>query len=317
MPSEDSVQLVLKSSMQFPFLRLPAEIRRYFYALVLPNQDVGIKSGEWAGDLDGAPNPFMNLLLVNKQISDEARTVLYGSNCFTIALSEDAARFTGYHKDAQWFRPFKQSFPYIRNWQLRLRFDPRYRLGSPLILNQYYIRQRVNAAVERLAGTPDLQTLKISVPCLCKKGEQTSNDTVRDSILFALEPLLPLRFLGKVRFIAAAPTKAPCDEVSMPMAALMPAANMQCQQPACVAFAASFGHITTLLQSSGPRTALTSKQESWLQLKATAYSAARGSTASVRYVLDNAWRAMENKSEAKFIKYCERSRKMYEEPVTA
>lgn len=101
----------------FSFMNLPLEIRPYFYRMTLPSQDLSMRSSNCAA-IHGTPNEFMNLLLVNRQISDEARQVLYGGNSFTVAVSGDEARFPGLRSQPKLFRPFlakpMPSLEYIR-----------------------------------------------------------------------------------------------------------------------------------------------------------------------------------------------------------
>lgn len=139
---------------------LPLELRRYFYNLILPSQDVPRRSSEWA-NTEGTPNQCMNILLANKQISEEARSVLYGLNSFTIVVSENAT-FLPRSRSGLDFQPMLTtlSLGYIKNWQLSVplgRYDE----------HNDYVRDALLSACAQLANIPILQTLKISVPYLC------------------------------------------------------------------------------------------------------------------------------------------------------
>ncbi|KAI4166581.1 MAG: hypothetical protein LQ343_007935 [Gyalolechia ehrenbergii] len=297
---------------KFPFLQLPVDIRQYFYALVLPGQSFPMNTGRWAEVCD-IPSDFIAILRANKQISDEALQALYGGISSTVIITGEEMRSLKFYQDAKSFRPFVPmgNLQYMRNWQLALRFDAEYdsdlmpcsRLAphhdSQLATEQYYIREGVLSTTVVLAGVSDLQTLKLSFPCLCKKTHDTSVDRVTEAITFAMEPLQRLRFHGNVTFIAATPIAEPSKYFEKVKLAPTPAANTQCQQPACLAFASSFDEIKSKLQDNTPRTTLTARQTQWLDVKHYAADTAP-STHRVRFALAGVWCAMENKTDEEF-----------------
>ncbi|KAL8923103.1 MAG: hypothetical protein Q9208_004787 [Pyrenodesmia sp. 3 TL-2023] len=163
---EKTRNIQVEEEQPFPFMKLPLELRRHIYGLVLPNQKVEASSGGWAA-MAGIPNESMNLLLVNKQVSDEARTVLYGRNSFTVLISVYKTlvlgSFTGLGLKPMQTTP---SLPDIKNWQLAL-----WTYRSNVCYMQY--QDAILSACAELANIPDLQSLKLSLPCLCEYAEDS------------------------------------------------------------------------------------------------------------------------------------------------
>ncbi|KAL8848271.1 MAG: hypothetical protein Q9221_006709 [Calogaya cf. arnoldii] len=132
---------------KFPLMELPTELRANIFSLALPKQN--LESHGWA-TMDNSPNDFMNLLLVNQQVSDEARKVLYGSNMFTMIISEQCTLKLGFF-DLVKFLPFQAppSLPYVKRWQIAL---------WPHMEEMAYgkIQEAVFSACTELAKTPNL-----------------------------------------------------------------------------------------------------------------------------------------------------------------
>lgn len=225
---------------RFPsFMALPIDIRRHLYRMVLPCQDVPMGSGDWA-KMTRIPNEFMNLLLTNKQVSDEARQVLYGSSSFTIAISAHGTGFLNSVELDRVFRPFKTVPPLIKNWQLRVGFRSPCDMDT-LDHDGRWIREGLLTVSAELAKVPDLRTLKVSIPCLCGlyDYDEVSTDDVYKALAFSLEPLQQLRFQGGVRFIARVSTGVPRQDLVVFHLYSSAKRNTQCKEPACLALASS------------------------------------------------------------------------------
>ncbi|KAL8881470.1 MAG: hypothetical protein Q9198_001340 [Flavoplaca austrocitrina] len=276
---------------EFPFMDLPLKIRREIYSLVLPQQTPQSRSNGWA-TMDGLPNEFMNLLAVNKQVSDEARGVLYELNIFTMVISDTNSLVLGY-LDKVSFKPMQSppSLPYIKNWQIAL-WPEIQDLMYPEI-EQSAFSDAVISACFNLAKSPGLQTLKIAIPCLCEwfaeelvcdctngRCKRPSIEDIHDEFIAILTPFNHLRFTGKVKI---ATTPKPPQEWDMihwwrndhpPTAGNIAAytelanhAHPQCQHPACLSFAESFIAIATTLMGKTTPLAFTDRHTSWFELK--------------------------------------------------
>ena len=294
-------------------LGLPLEIRRKIYQLVLPCQNVPPQSASWS-TIVGIPNPWMSLLLVNQQISGEAREVLYGDNAFTVAISTDEISFLRRSEIMKFFRPFKatHSICYIKNWQLDLQFDRSYdgdnharsmlapHLGSSLANDRYFIGEGLLGVSAVLAEQcTDLQTLNVRVPCLCHKEASTPIAEVQDAVTESLEPLKMLRFRGTVTFIAA-PREEDTD-VRTAGPRRWKTAGTQCQRPACVALADSFVGIKQLLRNQTlPPLSLTPREQQWLDLKQRAAKLLPKSEPQLRAHLYGVWSAMVTETDEGF-----------------
>ncbi|KAL8901057.1 MAG: hypothetical protein Q9207_005393 [Kuettlingeria erythrocarpa] len=147
LPAESSIE---SSPKAFPFFKLPFEIRQWIYTLALPRQDIPIRSDEWVDQIGGVPNQCMNVLLANKQISDEAHALLYGSNTFTIAIDECDTKFLHFTQQTHGFTPFPslKLIQYVKNWQLDLRHFYRSQRGNG------YVEEKLLAASAELALRP-------------------------------------------------------------------------------------------------------------------------------------------------------------------
>ncbi|KAL8879874.1 MAG: hypothetical protein Q9198_002598, partial [Flavoplaca austrocitrina] len=257
---------------KFPFMDLPLEIRREIYSMVLPEQTPGSRSNGWA-TMDGLPNEFMNLLAVNKQVSDEARSVLYELHIITMVISDTNSLLLGY-LDKVSFKPMQSppSLPYIKNWQIAL-WPEIQDLMYPEF-EQFAFSDVVLSACFNLAKISGLQTLKIAIPCLCDwfaeellcvctsgRCKHPSIEDIHDEFSAILTPLNHLRFSRSVQIVTT--PKPPPQEWDMihwwrndhpPTAGniagyteLANQAHLQCQRPTCLSFAASFIPIATSL----------------------------------------------------------------------
>lgn len=283
----------------FPFMKLPLELRRNIYNMVLPSQDVPIRSPEWA-NMIGTPNKFMNLLLVNRQISEEARSVLYGLNTFTITIVGGATFVEG-----SWNTLEPQSLEttpslrYIKNWQLRFPLDIHPECGE----ENTQIRAAILSTCAELATIPDLQSLKILIPCLCEyahryrcsrcRNLKAGNgatcrcidiEDIHEDIVYSLAPLNHLRFKHDVQFIS--------------MDWSSPRGNQQCQKSACLSFTASFNSFVTTLRGDSAPLQLTPSQSEWFRLKRhAAQIRIEENKLKMEDTLYDAWKALDSGSE--------------------
>lgn len=287
----------------FDFMRLPLELRRHFYGLVLPQQDVQRSSGQWA-NIVRTPNEFMNLLLVNKQIHDEAQRVLYGLNSFTWIVEADW-HFTTTRA--------ARGYSHIKHWQLVLRPEPERELEP-------HFRDGVLTSCAEIAKTPDLQTLKLVIPCLCQHverhrhcsvgagGRQCINvEDMHNFFVHGLAPLDQLRFKRDVQIIAA--VGPPVDR------------PQQCQKPLCVSFVDSFESIRARLMGNSTPSRLTENQSRWLELKKWAAKVHPTCCPVNMYcpllmALRDAWGALDARSDEDFRKMCDGLLKALRRPMS-
>ncbi|KAL9003464.1 MAG: hypothetical protein Q9188_003665 [Gyalolechia gomerana] len=144
-----------------------------------------------------------------------------------------------------------------------------------------HIQEKILTASIELVKIPDLQTLKVSFACLCRKiknEEEPTADVIREAISTALEPLRQVCGKGKISFIAAKPyhfhymgEEKLAKNLEHPGAigiAIKPFANTQCQKPACIPFAKSFTELKGVLEATTTPSTLTPWQIQWLKLKA-------------------------------------------------
>ncbi|KAI4178464.1 MAG: hypothetical protein LQ346_007435 [Caloplaca aetnensis] len=262
----------------FPLLKLPIELRNQIYELSLPHQTTSRRSSDWA-DITNISNKSMSLLLVSKQVSDEAQHVLYGPNTFTMVFQRQCAMFLGARKDALHFQPLQASpsLPLIKNWQLSLGFHILYSKGGSYEKDE--IADGILTASADLATIANLQSLKVSIPCLCLQPDLCfvckgrigpgvecicpSLEDVNKNITKRLEPLKQLRFKSQVQFITA---PAGHDETTITDLACSNT-NEQCQQPNCLALAASFESLRATLRGKEAPARLPPMQCTWLALK--------------------------------------------------
>lgn len=311
---------------EFPFMKLLPELRCEIYSLVLPQQDSQSRSSGWL-TMDETPNDFMNLLLVNKQISDEARSVLYGVNTFTMVISEYQTFFLGSFTGQQQFLPFltKPSLPFIKNWQIAL-WPNEHHTGDDINEPGPHFHDTVFSACSEIAKTQDLQKLKLSIPCLCNRTceyggyechcrkNKIMEDT-RDIFLDLFTPFNQLRFKGKVELVATpepaeqlwsdenygTPSRFPQSDDRLGYTRISKYSHHQCQEPRCVSFAASFGPVMATLMGDTTPNRLTENQREWLDLKKRVaetcnYPLGRGNpTVPSTIALDNLWAALDSR----------------------
>ncbi|KAL8988013.1 MAG: hypothetical protein Q9177_002850 [Variospora cf. flavescens] len=287
------------------FLSLPLEIRQQIYRILLPSQDVPVRSHQWSNLIE-SPDDYLQLTIVNRQISDEAREILYSSTASTVVLSDQTTKFLGYrdHSMCQslllYHIPRMRPVHYMKHWQLSILFKD---YGSEY--REPDIGEALDLVSAELAKVPDLQTLKISLPCLCNEKAMGSKDlqvAAWEHVRRSIEPLWPLRFNCQVRFITAQrwrpwenavkeyETANPAPSILNRAAwhkwrlgrpewwypkdservdnAIKSAANKQCQEAACLDFAASFHDIKADIEgtSSAPDP-LSSRRKIWLALR--------------------------------------------------
>ncbi|KAI4252433.1 MAG: hypothetical protein L6R42_007963, partial [Xanthoria sp. 1 TBL-2021] len=229
-------------------------------------------------------------------VSEEARSVLYGLNTFTMIISGDRTLLLGSFAETN-HMPFqtKPSLPFIKNWQIALWPNESYMLDRA---DAHHYDALLSACSE-IAKTPGLQTLKLSIPCLCLQpgtgvckcsnrvngechclDEEDIGD-LHDMFLNILIPFDQLRFEGKVQLGAthkpaeqlwsnkhlARPSRFPRSENKHGYIQLSKYPHQKCQDPRCVSFAASFGPAMATLMGKTTPNILTKDQLEWLDLK--------------------------------------------------
>ncbi|KAI4224740.1 MAG: hypothetical protein L6R40_008422 [Gallowayella cf. fulva] len=267
------------------FMDLPLEIRRHLYEMVLPQQDVPKRSKEWATIVGNETSfEFMDILLVNKQVSDEARSLLYGTNRFTIVISAHRTLFLGSSAPTE-FHPFptSPSLPYIKNWQIALWPETHDEDGA-------WFSDAVLSACAEIAMTPDLQTLRLAIPCLCsylesdhRKMDGECNcqldferiEDIHTAFIHSLAPFNLLRFKGDVQLLTTPKPpiqppnnqRAPRFNTKGELIELSEYAHPQCQKAVCRSFAASFTPFTAMLMGKTTPNRLTQHHMDWLNMK--------------------------------------------------
>ncbi|KAL8992893.1 MAG: hypothetical protein Q9169_006758 [Polycauliona sp. 2 TL-2023] len=278
---------------KFPFMQLPLEIRREIYTLVLPRQDSQSHPNGWKS-IDTKKNEFMNLLLVNKRVSNEARSVLYTLNTFTMVVFKHRYLLLGTLNINDFVTfPTKPSIPFIKNWQIAL--WPSYENLRGRSAAQF--RDVVLSACSEIAKTQELQTLTLSIPCICGHFQKMRADCrcgrrfcrhnleeiedIHDGMISLLAPFNQLRFKGRVKIIAAAepsqqfypgargpyPSAFPESSNTKGHLACASHPHSQCQQPLCLSYAASFDPFRATLVGNTTPLSLTKDQADWLDFK--------------------------------------------------
>ncbi|KAL8737678.1 MAG: hypothetical protein Q9181_001438 [Wetmoreana brouardii] len=203
----------------FPFLEFPLEIRRGIYRCVLPYQSgepvptkiwvtygdrfvqignpylygIPFPKGEFAGWLN-VPCKCMAFLRVNRQISNEAREVMYGEAVYKVRISEYGTNCLGFYLPVAKCLPFPTSpnWQFTRIWDIDLQFDRfnselRTRWGAKfeaadngekahMAYDQltsktryqcYHIQEGFVTVLYEMSKMPALQTVTIRFTCLC------------------------------------------------------------------------------------------------------------------------------------------------------
>ncbi|KAL8652419.1 MAG: hypothetical protein Q9226_004279 [Calogaya cf. arnoldii] len=248
----------------FPLMRLPLELRRRIYSLALPAQDTPLRSNSWSriigGKYNGGQhNHFMNLLVANKEVSHEAREVLYGLNCFTVLLSSSTEFLPwSYQPDRYELFPSKPSMKHIKNWQLDLDLYTGYERS---------IAAGLLDTSEELAKIDKLQTLKVRFPCICKATNDPNHLLSRENrsatMKLILQPLKRLHFAKSATFIAAPTGTKSYGDIDVSYTK-----STQCTEANCLAFVASFDDLKHFLEDPTlSRLQPTEQQKQWLDIR--------------------------------------------------
>ncbi|KAL8668465.1 MAG: hypothetical protein Q9168_006901 [Polycauliona sp. 1 TL-2023] len=292
-PAPKGKKKAIGKQPKFPFMKLLPELRNEIYSLVLPKRITQSNSGGWVS-MDDTPNEFMNLLLVNKQVSDEARTVLYGHNTFTMVATKHRTLLLGSLIEHN-FLPFptKPSISFIKNWQIAL--WPNYRNLRGKSAARFC--DAVLSACSQIAKAHELQTLTLSIPCVCEHLREMRGQCncprgrcqcdsqeigeIHENMVALLAPFNQLRFKGKVQIVAAAqpPRRSDAGAAILRTVSysqsddkdkqikLSRYPHHQCQQPLCLSFAASFDPVRAMLMGHTTPLSLTKDQADWFDLK--------------------------------------------------
>ncbi|KAI4112590.1 MAG: hypothetical protein LQ345_006283 [Seirophora villosa] len=311
--------------------------------MLVPSQDSPVRSNQWS-NLVESPNDYLQLTRVNRQISDEAREVLYSYKASTIIVSDLATNFLGY---CQYFAshtvlldsvPRMRPVRYMKHWQLSILFQDYGSDDSEAVIESA-IEPALRAMSTELVKVRGLQTLKISLPCLCYGRESITKDILQESacerVRRNLEPLRQLRFKCKVVFITAQrwrpwedavkayetanPEPSPFNREAwlkwksgqpkywFPIYsaevdhAVRSDANGQCPEAACVAFAKSFNDMKATIEGAVPSDPLTSHRKTWLELRDCAMMLLPLCDSYIHHhALDPTWRAVLSVSERRF-----------------
>ena len=292
----------------FPFMRLPPELRDYVYKLALPHQE--LPNSGWA-TMAGTPNKFMNLLLVNKQISAKARKILYGLNTFTMVISRYRSSLLGSFDELD-RKPIQAppSISYIKNWQLSLwpsedlLIGIGYRCGNP------HEKDALLSACSEIAKVDNLQSLKLSIPCFCSvfalhpfdELELGDFEDVHDNLADLLLPLDQFRFAGQVQIMTTCKPPSFPEEGDKKGYAKMANTHhhQQCPEPNCQTLAASFEYVRTLLMSKTTPNSLTPHQSKWLNLRDHVAECGSSFETGVTQALRDTWYALESGSDEFF-----------------
>ena len=281
-PSTDSA-----SPFTFNILEAPIEIRRLIYDFVLPIQDTPRRDNKSWATIENVPNTSMGLLRANRQISQEALDVLYGSNAFTIFIHpHSAVCFQWSRLETFSFKQFDPPYPIsrIQKWQINLGFNPYYRmftsardyvnadnhLNLPADINRdsSCTRDVVRSIADELIKCPNLKSLKVRIPCVCYRHRDNAAGIaeIAEAVRSSISPLGRLAFNGSITFITATST----DIVGRSWVQWQDLGSgpSQCRQPACLGLAADLkSFLKTLVCPSSPRLQLSSYEREWLDLK--------------------------------------------------
>ena len=294
-------------------MRLPPELRDYVYKLALPHQE--LPNSGWA-IMTGVPNESMNLLLVNKQISAEARKILYGLNTFTMVISTYHLSLLGSFDEVKSnLKPIHAppSLPYIKNWQIALWPEVRvfgsYGSGYGYGYGGFYEKDAILSVCSEIAKVDSLQSLKLSIPCLCHflapepfdDFEVKDIEDVHNTLVDLLLPLNQLRFGGHVQIMTTPePPSFPEKRDKKGYIRLANIPHQQCSEPVCQSFAASFEPLRALLMGKSTPNSLTPHQTKWLDLKSQVAESGIDLWTGMSQALFDTWDALESGSDEFF-----------------
>ncbi|KAL8895897.1 MAG: hypothetical protein Q9207_007959 [Kuettlingeria erythrocarpa] len=274
-PAESSVSAV--SSM----LGLPVEIRQEIYRLLLPSQRSDPRSSSWV-NIYRPSKAFVGLLGVNRQIRDEALQILHRAVGFSAVIADHPIKPQGL---SDWLRPLPStgSVRYTKHWELSLKVGT-----PPPPIQRFRIRRfgvqvkpSIRAISVELLQVPNLQSLKVKVPCFCRNYHGHSQEHVfekgiYDHVVRALQPLQHMRVTGHVTVITV---RDLCLDT-------------QCQRNACLQLAAAFPDMKTTVQS---------RLTTWAELNSKASLQSPGDGASApRYDPDRLYSILDSLSEASY-----------------
>lgn len=201
--------------MAFPFMKLPLELRRMVYTQALArDQDVGFGlwykywSVEFTGKrrMGGPVNKDrINILLVNKQVYEEASKVLYSERFFKAQINMAGIDISGapFEEDpyAGYIPPKRISE--IRNLEIcintyslvEFRHTFLERMGPKLLLENVSVFYYKVASHFR-----DLKNIVIKLPCRCLWDPPIDECITRQDCEEFLRPLLRLRASNSIKF---------------------------------------------------------------------------------------------------------------------
>ncbi|KAL8923101.1 MAG: hypothetical protein Q9208_004785 [Pyrenodesmia sp. 3 TL-2023] len=206
------------------------------------------------------------------------------------------------------------SLNYVNNWQFCLVFSSPW--DKDVVRNARWIREELLSAASRISSIPNLQTLKIFVPCLCKTYTAIALTQRYKAIISSLTPLQQLRFQS-VRVIAFLLPDRILNNSGEFSGFSHQYGEILCTKPACVAFARSFSSMKEVLQGNTPPTLLTSRESAWLDLKAYASLVPPPSTKPVRCALYDLWKLVDVKTEGPFYKELQVTKKIINDELKA
>ncbi|KAL8894564.1 MAG: hypothetical protein Q9192_004219 [Flavoplaca navasiana] len=296
----------------FPFMKLPLELRRQVYQFMLPRQEeiydatydptyaynpkyTYDPTHDMTLDRPGRAkyphkrleNKCMNILLANRQISNEAREMLYGLNTFTVRLFRDEIIFLEEPDDVWpddiWTDPTSLSMPslsYIKHWEIDIMFQEgsehkSFEADTPQEIQSMFghhddrygppsEEEAIIMVADHLAKIEGLQSLRVKFPCLCKIGDfnKTSNDRYSRLLQDLLNHLKRLHVQGPVVFVAAQ-----LNGLRNLHWRSVRTRDYQCQQPDCLAFVASLDEVKTFVTGKFHRKNITPPECKWLATK--------------------------------------------------
>ncbi|KAL8690318.1 MAG: hypothetical protein Q9218_004211 [Villophora microphyllina] len=276
-------------------MTLPLEIRRLIWDFALPTQDLPLRSPVWTNIIN-TPNHCMNLLAVNKEVSEEAREVQYDVNAFTATLScvrYDTERGSQNAQRAWVSLPASRMLQPIKHWQVDLRFAQRYYDPQTVVLcddqinnlpnseeiaNEWTrMREAIFCTSDGLSKLDTIQSLKLKFGCACVTSTTMTMTLLQELISQTPQPLRMLHVQGPITFIAARMRMRRHNEPRGAFSQrqtkhdMNPTEDTQCQKPQCLALAACINLEILSQATRSPPTPFDYKptgwQRRWLGLK--------------------------------------------------